>query len=149
MFLNRAVTSFGSQYLLESVSDSRSSIALFSLSIKSWLVKTFFFVETWNFNFLPLFVWESSLPKIVEKGIISSKHFMQCQTNKLFSRNLFVCKFISLHLMCTHSWQWSHWAAWWFFGTALLQILHGNFTTIFFQRELWNEISVREQVEQK
>ena len=116
---------------------------LFRLSIKSWLVKMFFFVKTLNFIFWPLFVWESSLSKIVEKGIISSKHFMSYQTKELFCRNLYVCKLILLHLMCTHSRQWSHWTAWWFFATALLQILHGNFTTISFQRELWNELSVR------
>ena len=59
-------------------------------------------MKTLNFIFLPLFVWESSLSEVVEKGIISSKHFMQYQANELSCRNLYViCKLNLFYRMCT------------------------------------------------
>ena len=65
-----------------------------------------------------------------ENGYISSEHLIQYQAAEPFCKNLYVCVFILLHLICTQMLQLSHWIAWCEFATAFKQILHGNFTTM-------------------
>ena len=61
------------------------------MNLKKWLdIPIFTFA---------LFFWESSCFELVEKGIISSKHLIQYQTNELFCKNLYVCKLFLLHLI--------------------------------------------------
>ena len=97
---------------LQIILDSGSSTALFSLSIKPSLRDNTFFVKALNFHLFTTFVSSRFLFEVVKNEIISSKHFIQYQANELFCRNLYVCKLILLHLICTHKWQLSHWTKW-------------------------------------
>ena len=89
-----------------------------------------FLVRTLNFIFLRKLVLFKSSFEMLENGITSSKHFMQYQAYTHCWRYWYVDKVILLHFIWIQEWHLSYWIAWWLFATALLHILHGNFTAI-------------------
>ena len=120
------MSSCGSKHLLDRISASRLSIALFSSSMISWFWKFCFPVRAINFIFLPTSVSYNSSFQMLENGIIFSKHFMQYRAYTQCWRYWSIDKLISLHLIWIQEQHLSHWIAWWLFATALLHILHGN-----------------------
>ena len=130
LFLIRGVSSCSSKYLLDKISASGLSIALFSFSMISWFWKFYFLVRALNFIFLPTLVSYNSSFEMLENGMISSKHFMQYQAYTHCWRYWYVDKLILLHFIWIQEWHLSHWITWWIFETTLLDILHGNLITI-------------------
>ena len=105
LFLGRGVSSCGSKYLLDRISASGSSIALFSFSMISWFWKLCFLVRALNFLFLPTLVSYNSSFEMLENGTISSKHFMQYQAYTHCWRYQYIDELILLHLTWIQEWQ--------------------------------------------
>ena len=102
------------------------------------LVKEFFFARFLFFSHmckLNIFTFHSIYKFFIIQLENGRKSIVQMMQNHLvsfaFCRCLYACLIILLHSRWTHVSQVSHWILWWFLATGRLQILQGNFITIF------------------